>query len=116
MSRHENVREHYRVVFPVTARPAFREFGAAASHTVADCSERGMRYLSGEGRTPSVGAEVEGTIIFPDGTERRVAGVVVRTWEREVALHLSGEPIPFQTIIAQQRFLRQQFPLNELMG
>jgi hypothetical protein len=116
MSTEDNARAHYRVVYPVAARPVFREFGAAADHTVADCSERGLRYFSGEGRTPSVGAAVEGTIVFPDGSEVRVAGVVVRTWQQEVALHLSTGPIPFPTIIAQQRFLRQQFPLNELMA
>ena len=116
MSRQENARAHYRVVYPVSARPVFREFGASAPHQVGDCSERGLRYLSGEGRTPSIGAEVEGTITFPDGTETRVAGVVVRTWEKEVALHLTTDPIPFPVIIAQQRFLRQNFPLNQLMG
>lgn len=116
MNRHDNAREHYRVVYPVAARPVFREFGAPADHPVADCSERGVRYLSGESRTPPVGSVVEGTIVFPDGSEVRVGGVVVRTWQAEVALHLTGQPIPFTTIIQQQRYLRQNFPLNELMG
>jgi hypothetical protein len=32
-----------------------------------------------------------------------------------VALHLTREAIPFPVIIQQQRYLRQNFPLNELM-
>lgn len=116
MNRHDNVRQHYRVVYPVAARPVFREFGARVDHPVADCSERGLRYLSAEARTPPVGSMIEGSIVFPEGTEVRVAGVVVRTRQSEVALHLTGEPIPFHVIIQQQRYLRQNFPLNALIG
>lgn len=116
MSRYENARAHYRVVYPVTARPRFREFGAGADHSVMDCSERGLRFLNARPPSPPVGSEVDGTIIFPDGEEHRVAGVVVRSFQGEVALHLTARPIPFTLIIQQQRYLRQKFPLNELMG
>jgi hypothetical protein len=115
-SRQENARAHYRVVYPVAARPLLREFGMGAEHTVLDCSEKGVRYKVARLPAPPVGTEVEGTIQFPDGEEQRVGGVVVRTYEGEVALHLTGRPIPFTRIIQQQRFLRQKFPLNELMG
>lgn len=116
MSRQENARAHYRVVYPVTARPRFREFGLGVEHTVLDCSEKGLRYRSARPPTPAVGSEVEGTIEFPDGEEQRVEGIVVRTFSGEVALHLAARPIPFTRIIQQQRFLRQKFPLDELMG
>lgn len=116
MTRHENTREHYRIVYPVAARPLFREFGVGDAHVVLDCSEKGVRYRSARGLVPPVGALVEGTIIFADGEEERVAGIAVRTHQGEVALHLTAQPIPFQRIMEQQRFLRQNFPLNELMA
>lgn len=116
MSRQENARAHYRVVYPATARPRFREFGVGVEHVVIDCSEKGLRFRNARPPMPRVGSEVEGTIEFPDGEEQRVAGVVVRTWEGEVAVHLSSRPIPFTRIIQQQRYLRLKFPLNQLIG
>ena len=116
MSRQENARAHYRVVYPATARPRFREFGVGVEHMVLDCSEKGLRFRSARPPIPAIGSEVEGTIEFPDGEELRVAGIVVRTRDGEVAVHLSARPIPFTRIIQQQRFLRQKFPLNELIG
>ncbi|HEX6925301.1 MAG TPA: PilZ domain-containing protein [Longimicrobiaceae bacterium] len=115
MSRHENVRAHYRVVFPTSARPRFREFGIGAEHEVIDCSEKGVRYRSSRPPIPAIGSEVEGTIEFTDGEHHRIAGIVVRTAGDEVALHLTIRPIPFTRIIQQQRYLRQKFPLNELI-
>ena len=115
MSRQENARAHYRVVYPVSARPRFREYGLGVEHVVLDCSEKGLRYRSSRPPTPSIGSEVEGTVEFPDGEEHRISGIVVRTHQGEVALHLADRPIPFTRIIQQQRFLRQKFPLNELV-
>ena len=115
MSSKENSRAHYRVVYPATARPAFREFGRGLEHVVLDCSEKGVRYRVARPPAPPIGSEVEGTIEFPDGEEHRVGGIVVRTFNGEVALHLTLESIPFTRIIQQQRFLRQKFPLNELI-
>lgn len=116
MSRQENARAHYRVVYPATARPRFREFGVGVEHVVIDCSEKGLRFRNARPPLPRVGTEVEGTIEFPDGEEQRVEGVVVRIFDKDVAVHLTGRPIPFTRIIQQQRFLRQKFPLNELIG
>lgn len=116
MNRQENARSHYRVVYPLAARPRLREFGLGVEHAVLDCSEKGLRYSSARPPLPPVGSEVEGTIEFPDGEEQRIAGIVVRTFNGEVALHLASRPIPFTRIIQQQRFLRQKFPLNELVG
>jgi hypothetical protein len=105
----DSTRAHYRVVFPVAAGARFREFCAAADHIVIDCCETGLHYLSAQPPEPPVGAEVEGTIIFPDGEETRVAGRVVWTSQGEVALHLSVQSIPFTRIVQQQRYLRHEW-------
>lgn len=57
-----------------------------------------------------------GTVEFPDGGEIRIEGVVVRVIQDEIALHLDDAPIPFTRIIQQQRFLRLNFPLSEMIG
>lgn len=116
MNRQENARAHYRVVYPALARPRFREYGLGVEHWVIDASERGLRYLSARTPLPRPGTRVVGTVEFPDGGEIRIEGVVVRVIQDEIALHLDEAPIPFTRIIQQQRFLRLNFPLSEMMG
>lgn len=106
MKGYDNERAHYRVVFPVSGRPHFQEFGGNVSHSVVDCSESGLRFLSANPTPPLPGAEIEGTIVFPDGEEARIEGVVVRSLRGEVAVHLVSRPIPFAVIVQQQRYLR----------
>ena len=116
MNRQENARTHYRVVYPALARPRFREYGLGAEHWVIDASERGLRYISARTPLPRSGTRVVGTVEFPDGSEIRIDGVVVRVVADEIAVHLDESPIPFTRIIQQQRFLRLNFPLSEIIG
>lgn len=115
MNRQENARTHYRVVYPALARPRFREYGLGVEHWVIDASERGLRYISARRPLPEHGSRVVGTIEFPDGGEVRIEGFVVRSLDEEVAVYLDTAPIPFTRIIQQQRFLRLNFPLSEVI-
>ena len=57
-----------------------------------------------------IGSTAHGEIRFRSGQTTRVAGVVVRIQESEVAVHLTIESIPFGIVVQEQLFLRRRFP------
>lgn len=115
MARYENTRAHYRIVYPVTARPRFRASEGGWDHAVIDCSERGVRFHNARPPAPVVGSAMEGTLFFPDGQQERISGVVVRTFQGEVALHLTVRHLSFNLMIQQQRYIKEKFPLFNLI-
>ena len=97
-------RNHYRVNYPFAERPAL-EIGRA-SFEVVECSENGLRYAVGERRSPSVGTEISGRLLFRSGEAVDVTGDVVRLKDGLVALALQPPGIPFSVVIHEQRYLR----------
>ena len=90
-------REHYRIMYPTTARPIFT--AGMIEHEVVDVSEQGMRFRAVEG-DPVVGWSAS------SGAEAKVSGVVIRVVGQEIAARLSVG-IPLKTIIDEQRYLRK---------
>lgn len=104
-------REHFRIVFPLKARPRLLEEDGR-EHVVLDCSERGVLYVAGAGELPEVGARIAGTVRFSRGAQVGVAGHVVRVHDRTVAVHLDLMGIPMARMMDEQRFIRNQFPMH----
>ncbi len=98
-------RQEYRIVYPVVERPTFAV--GRFLHEIHDCSERGLRYEQKDGRFPSIGTEIGGTIAFRRGEEIEVKGEVFRIREGCVVLTLNP-PLPFAEILAEQRYLRSK--------
>lgn len=79
------------------------------SHDVADCSERGVRYLVGRGEAagPAVGDDVRGLLRFPTGEEVEVEGVVVRREPGEIAVQFTTLWVPRDVMLSEKRRLRR---------
>lgn len=107
MSAH-NQRKYYRVQYPGPALPDL--VVADRTWKVIECSESGLRYaLTGTDPAPDVGEQVAGLLRFGTRAEMKVEGVVVRVDESGVAVHLGDSPVPFKTVLREQRFLRAHF-------
>jgi hypothetical protein len=85
-------------------RPVFLSGGGA--YEVADCAERGLRYVPPSDRLPAIGSEVRGTVRFPDGPEVPVEGVVVRAGGEGVAVNFTQLWIDKEVIERERRRLR----------
>lgn len=100
-----NLRDYYRITFPVGGRPWLllddRIF------PVLDCSERGLRILADEPLRPAVDEAVRGKVRFPTGEEQEVTGWVLRHTPDGAALSLTGRGIHFGTILRLQLFVRR---------
>jgi hypothetical protein len=103
-------REHYRVVYPLKARPRIVIDGK--EYAVVDCSEGGVRYEAKVDAAPDIGAPVVGRIRFRRGTELDVFGRIVRFENGAVALRLDRPGIPMAIILDEQRYLRTNFPMH----
>ena len=110
----EERREFHRIHYPVPARPWFY-IGKQACE-VLDISISGLRYFAPNTPAPNLHAPIRGAIHFRHSgryakTPLMVEGLVVRTQNDEVALHLNHE-IPFNILLAEQQYLRNQYPLR----
>lgn len=97
-------RNHYRVMYPIAERPAFE--AERLSFEVLECSENGLRFDMGERRSPTVGSQVAGRLVFRSGEAVAVVGEVVRLQDGLVALALQPPGIPFGVVMREQRYLR----------
>lgn len=107
-------RRDYRLRYPDALRPTLEvehPLECVSHYPVVDIAERGLRYLA-EGSAlkagaviiPPMGTVVTGQLVIERGTPAvRVAGVVVRVQDGEVALHLTKQPIPLNVFFAEQR-------------
>jgi hypothetical protein len=94
-----------RIEYAPGQRPVFLSGGG--SFEVADCAERGLRYVTTSDRLPAVGSDVRGTIRFPDGPEVPVEGVVVRAGGDGVAINFTQLWIDKEVIEGERRRLRR---------
>ncbi|HKO15659.1 MAG TPA: hypothetical protein VJU87_05435 [Gemmatimonadaceae bacterium] len=74
---------------------------------VADCAERGLRYLPEPlAELPSPGSEIRGVVRFPGGREAFIEGVVVRAERSGVGVHFTEHWIDKEVIESERRRLR----------
>ena len=108
---HPHDRAFFRLRYPRAARPEFRPALDAPALPVVDCSEGGFRFRTAPDLpVPAPGEVASGEIHFRSGHSTRVAGVVVRVQDEEVAVHLTELAIPFAVVLQEQRFVRQRYP------
>jgi hypothetical protein len=104
--RHPRERAHYRVEYPIQERPAF--VVGEIEMAVYDLSENGVRFAAHAGLPVQEGDGLSGSIQFRGRGELHVEGTVV--WVRGPVAALKLEvPIPFGTILDEQRFLRTRY-------
>lgn len=103
----KNRREHYRIVYPIRARPRLRV--GKAVFPVLDLCERGLRFLHPDPDSLQLGQTIRGRVSFGDGTSMVVEGEVMRTGRSEAVLHLAIR-IPPARILQEQRHLIGRFP------
>ncbi len=109
---HTPERQYYRIVYPLKVRP--RLLVGGQEFPILDCSERGVRYHAMDTSLPELETVISGRIQFRQTTmEVAILGSVVRIRDGTVALHLEPPGIPLAAILAEQRFLRINFPMHD---
>ena len=93
-----------RVEYAPGERPVFLSGGG--TYEVVDCAERGLRYVTSAATIPEVGADIRGTIRFPDGPEIPIEGVVVRASDDGIAINFTQLWIDKEVIERERRRLR----------
>lgn len=107
--RYERERAFYRVEYPIQERPELHLEGEdSAVLRVFDVSEHGLRFAPDPSLTIDLGDVLKGTIRFGRRAEQEVQGEVVWIRDRAAALRLRV-PIPFGTILDEQRYLRSRY-------
>ncbi|MBP9707260.1 MAG: PilZ domain-containing protein [Oligoflexales bacterium] len=104
----QNTREHYRIVYPVSARPVLRLRGK--NFFVADISEQGLRFIYDlKHKAFGEGSRINAELIFQDGETLSVKGIVLRHQEDSIIVNLE-EPIPLRKIMSEQIYLLNKYP------
>ena len=107
----EERRWHYRVVYPERATPFF-DF-RVGSAPVLDLSELGLRFDVPDGAVvPALHTELEGVLRLHEARKVTVKVIVARTNGRQVSCRIFPSGIPLNVIFAEQRWLRQRYPLR----
>ena len=94
-----------RLEYPPDLRPVLVAEGQAFK--VADCAERGLRYVAPEGEIPAIGTEISGRVHFASGAEGEVEGAVVRIDGGMVAVQFTGLWLSPELIDDERRLLRR---------
>jgi hypothetical protein len=103
----ENKREHFRVRYPISCRPGLRLLNCLFE--VIDISEHGIRFSGNKINQLQAEMEVMATVTFNDGSSLKVKGRILRV-DKEVAVMYIAESIPFGRIMAEQRFIKVNYP------
>lgn len=104
--RNPRERAYYRVEYPIQERPAL--VVGEVEMAVHDVSEHGVRFARHPDLRLSEGDAVSGLIRFRDRGELQVEGQVVWIRGPLAALELAV-PVPFGTILDEQRHLRDRY-------
>ncbi len=103
----ENKREHFRITYPIACRPALRLLNCV--YEVIDVSEHGVRFSGNKINQLVAEMEVPATITFNDGSSLKINGRILRVDEKVVVMYIP-ESIPFVKIVAEQRFIKMNYP------
>ena len=102
----QKTREHYRLVFPESYRPAlsmdFSDF------EVEDVSEYGLKVRVDDDPAFMVNDQIEASIVFPGGREFELSAQVVRVDDGFAGLLLEA-PLPATLIQSEALYVIQNF-------
>jgi len=107
MSDSPQSREHYRLRYPMQARPRLSLSGT--DFTVTEVSEQGCRVLGSVQQSFLFSDSPSVTFSFHKGTVVKSVATLIRVTEDEVILKLFPA-IPLNVIIAEQHWVIQKFP------
>lgn len=109
LSPREERRGFHRIQYPRAERPSFFPVGKKA-YPVLDVSGHGLRYACSDHPLPNLHETIKGVLRFQRSAEISIEGTVVRNQNQQIALHLHEE-IPFNILLAEQRYLRAHYPM-----
>jgi hypothetical protein len=107
-SSNREKRRYYRLEYPAAERPTVRYKGR--DYRVSEASEGGVKILLDRRCAVRVGQFFAGVIRFKDGGIVPIVGVVLRFDQREMVVKLTIG-ISFNRMIAEQRRIRQKYPM-----
>ena len=100
-------RAHYRVTYPIAARPTLEWDGRPC--VVLDVSEHGILFLPPDKTQTKLGAPVKGVLRFRSGRTATVDGTVVRFFDGQAGVQLNTD-LPYRLIVDEQLYLQKRFP------
>ncbi len=103
----EYKREHFRIRYPIACRPGLSLLNCVFE--VIDVSEHGIRFSGNKINQLQSEMDVPATITFSDGSSLKVHGRILRVDEKVAVMYIP-ENIPFVKIVAEQRFIRMNYP------
>ncbi len=103
----EDQREHFRIRYPIAGRPGLSLLNYVFE--VIDVSEHGIRFAGNKINQLQVEMELPATITFSDGSSLKVHGRILRVDKKVVVMYMP-ESIPFVKIVAEQRFIKMNYP------
>lgn len=98
-------RKYFRLKYPVAERPIVRS--EDSEYEIAEISEGGARVIVAGQGSFDAGQPFSGTILFADGEEVDIRGIVLRCEGDEVAVRLSIG-ISFKRMVSEQAQLKQR--------
>ncbi len=100
-------REHFRLRYPLLARPRLRM--ADLTGSITELSERGMRLSLAKLTALTADTPVVGSLKMACGTLCDIRGTVIRVDGDEIIVSLSEGP-SYKDMITEQRHIAQRFP------
>jgi hypothetical protein len=104
----QNTRRHYRIPYPVAARP--EGSFAGKPFFVVDLSEEGTKIQFTDAVQMPKGQMIRSRIKFQDGEIFEITGKVIRQESPVLIVMQLVEGIPLSKIMSEQRYLIQTFP------
>ena len=98
-------RKYYRLKYPVAERPIIRS--GDQDYEISEISEGGARIVVAGAGPFEPGEPFSGTVLFADGEEVEIRGIVLRHDTDEIAVRLSIG-ISFKRMVAEQAQLKQR--------
>jgi len=98
-------RQNYRIVYPNDFQPHIVIKGT--EYDILDLSETGLRFKILENiKLP--GDLFRAQVILHNGTNIEIMGRIIRVTGEDAAMFLVVKKIPYQVILSEQAFLRQE--------
>ena len=105
----EDRREHFRLVYPEQQRGFVKLYGHP--YPIQDISQKGIKIIVEEPNAIEewqLDTAVEAIVFLVFGAKIHIKAKVLRIEEEYVVFYLE-DPIPFKTMIEEQRFLIKEF-------
>ena len=102
-----NRREYFRIIYPLACRPKLIFSGN--EYDVIDISEKGIKFICKEMNEFQQGLEVKINITFNNADPLALKGIVLRI-DKKIAVLSLTESIPLDRIIAEQRYIKLNYP------